>query len=339
MNRDSKSVIGHVSGGHNLEQDEMANVVGSIMEGKWSDDEIALFLNALRLKGESVAEVAGAAQAMRRHMTPIRTSRADVIDTCGTGGDGSGTFNISTAAALVTAASGPAVAKHGNRSITSKTGSADVLAELGVNIEASVATVEKCLEQVGICFCFAPLLHPSMKHVGPARRKLGVPTIFNLLGPLCNPASAPFQLLGVGKPHLRELLAEALTKLDVQRAVVVSGADGLDEVTISDKTHVNDVHDGRIDTHLWHPSDFGMQAAGKEMMLVDDPISSARLIREVLDGVPGPCRDIVVMNAAAALWVAGVNPELKACAAKAIEAIDSGAAKDLLARWAKASAE
>lgn len=338
MKHDPKSVIGRVSGGLNLEMDEMAAVVGSIMDGNWADDEIALLLNALRLKGETVAEVAGAARAMRQHMTPIRTERTEVIDTCGTGGDASGTFNISTAAALVTAASGVAVAKHGNRSISSKTGSADVLAELGVHIEAPVATVEKCLDQVGICFCFAPQLHKSMQYVAAARRKLGVPTIFNLLGPLCNPASAPYQLLGVGKPHLRELLAEALSMLGAQRAVVVSGADGLDEVTISDATHVSDVHQGLVETRVWHPGDFGMQVTGKETMVVDGPAASARVIRDILDGRAGPARDIVVINAAAALWVAGVAPDLTGCVARAIDAIDSGAAKELLARWVQAAA-
>jgi anthranilate phosphoribosyltransferase len=339
VNHDSKSVIGHVSGGLNLEMDEMSQVIGSIMEGNWSDDEIALLLNALRQKGETVSEVAGAAQAMREHMTPVRTDRTEFIDTCGTGGDGSGTFNISTAAALVTAAAGVAVAKHGNRSITSKTGSADVLAELGVNIEAPVATVEKCLNEVGICFCFAPQLHKSMKHVAAARRKLGVPTIFNLLGPICNPASAPYQLLGVGKQHLQELLAEALKMLGAQRAVVVMGADGLDEVTISDATNVIDVHGDRIDELVWNPQDFGMQVTGKETMIVDGPAASAEVIRDILNGVGGPARDIVVMNAAAALWVAGVRPSLIACAEKAEAAIDSGAAKDLLARLAQAAAK
>lgn len=338
VNHDSKSVIGHVSGGFNLEMDEMAQVVDSIMAGHWNDDEIALLLNALRLKGETVAEVAGAAQAMRRHMTPVRTERTEFIDTCGTGGDASGTFNISTAAALVTAAAGVAVAKHGNRSITSKTGSADVLSELGVNIEAPVATVEKCLDQVGICFCFAPQLHPSMKHVAAARRKLGVPSIFNLLGPLCNPASAPYQLLGVGKPHLRELLAEALRMLGAQRAVVVTGADGLDEVTLGDATHVSDVQHGEVQSLEWYPTDFGRQVAGLESMVVDGPAASAAVIRQILDGVGGPSREIVVINAAAALWVAGVDNSLANCAARAAEAIDGGAAKELLARLAQVSA-
>ena len=222
----------------NLTMSEMSGVIDGIMRGQWSEADIAELLLALREKGETVDEVAGAAQALRAHMTPIRTVRRGVLDTCGTGGDRSGTFNISTAAALVTAAAGVPVAKHGNRGITSRSGSADVLAALGVNIEAPVAVVERCLDELGICFCFAPQLHPSMKHVAAVRRQLGVPTIFNILGPLCNPAAAPFQLLGVGRPPLRPLLAAALARLGTQRAAVVSGADGLDEVTLAAATHV-----------------------------------------------------------------------------------------------------
>ena len=224
----SHTLLGRVSAGEDLGQEEMAGVIDEIMRGTWADEQIGLLLTALRAKGESVAEVAGAASAMRQHMTPIRTHRENLVDTCGTGGDGAGTFNISTAAALVTAAAGVPVAKHGNRKISSRTGSADVLAALGVNIEAPVRLVERCLDELGIGFCFAPQLHPAMKHVAAVRRKLAVPTIFNLLGPLANPAGAGFQLLGVGRPELRSLLAAALAKLGTRRAIVVCGADGLD---------------------------------------------------------------------------------------------------------------
>ena len=337
VDADKTAIIGQVSGGLDLSFDGMSQVVGDIMRGSWADDEIVLLLNALRIKGETVAEVAGAAAAMRRNMTPIRSSRSGIIDTCGTGGDGSGTFNISTAAALVTAAAGAPVAKHGNRSITSKTGSADVLAALGVNIEASVPLVERCLDEVGICFCFAPQLHPSMKHVAAARRKLGVPTIFNLLGPLCNPAAAPFQLLGVGRADRRELLSSALALLDTQRAVVVCGEDGLDEVTLTGSTAVTDVQGAARTELTWHPADFGLEAATKEQLLVDGPQQSARMIRDVLDGNTGTPRDIVLLNAAAALWVAGVDDELKGCVQRSAAAIDSGAARGLLARLAKVS--
>jgi anthranilate phosphoribosyltransferase len=274
---------------------------------------------------------------MRLHMTPIRTKHTAFIDTCGTGGDGSGTFNISTAAAIVTAAAGVPVAKHGNRSMTSKTGSADVLAELGVNIEASVATVERCLDEVGICFCFAPQLHASMRHVSAARKKLGVPTIFNMLGPLCNPASAPFQLLGVGKPQLRELLAQALSLLGAKRAVVVCGEDGLDEVTLGGATNVTEVTGDSLVETTWRPADFGLAEASQESMQVDGPQASAAMIREILSGRTGAARDIVVINAAAALWTAGIDTSLAACAAKTADAIDSGAAASLLAKLAQAS--
>lgn len=330
-------IIGRVAGGEDLTQAEMAAAIDAIMRGQWEDEQIALLLTALYHKGETVEEIAGAAAAMRRHMTPIRSPHPISIDTCGTGGDGSGTFNISTAAALVTAAAGVPVAKHGNRSITSKTGSADVLAELGVNIGATVSQAEFCLETVGICFCFAPLLHPSMRHVGQVRRQLGFRTIFNLLGPLCNPANATYQLLGVGRPELRPKLAAALSLLGSQGAVVVSGEDGLDEVTLCGRTNCTSVHGSELAEFAWHPHDFGIAPADNLLALtVEDPAGSATIIRSVLDGISGPARDIVVLNAAAALWTVG-RGEPTACAQAAAEAIDSGAARDTLQRLAAAS--
>lgn len=337
MNPAAQSIIGRVSGGEDLGQEEMADVIAAIISGGWCDQEIALFLNALRMKGETVAEIAGAAAALRAHMTRVRSRHPNLLDTCGTGGDASGTFNISTAAAIVTAAAGVPVAKHGNRSITSKSGSADVLRELGVNVEAPVSTVERCLDELGLGFCFAPQLHPSMKHVATARRMLGVQTIFNLLGPLCNPASAPFQLLGVGKPHAREQLAAALQLLGATRALVVCGDDGLDEVTLSTTTHVSEVTRAGTREFTWRPADFGLVAAEKTSMLVEDAAASAALIRRVLAGEPGPPRDIVVLNAGAALWTAGAAPALPMCAARAAMAIDSGAACDLLAKLVEVS--
>jgi anthranilate phosphoribosyltransferase len=331
------SVLGRVSGGQDLTRDEMADAVDAIMRGEWREEEIGLLLTALRAKGETVAEVAGAASALRRRMTPIRTRRTGLVDTCGTGGDGSRTFNISTAAAIVTAAAGVPVAKHGNRAMSSRSGSADVLAALGVNVEADVPRVEACLDQLGIAFCFAPLLHPSMKTVAAVRRKLGVPTIFNLLGPLCNPASAPFQVLGVGKAPLRDLMAEALAMLGTQHAVVVSGEDGLDEVTLAGPTHVTEVTPAGLRRAAWTPSDFGLPPAGRETMLVDGPEASAAIIRDILAGRGGPSRDIVVANAAAALWTAGKAASLAAAARLAAEALDSGAARELLARLAEVS--
>lgn len=332
-----ESILGRVSAGEDLTMEEMAATIGTIMEGHCQESEIAMLLTSLRAKGESVAEVAGAAAAMRKHMTPIHTSRSGLLDTCGTGGDGSGTFNISTAAALVASAAGVPVAKHGNRAITSRTGSADVLVELGVNVEASVACVQSCLDELGICFCFAPLLHPSMKHVAPVRKKLGVPTIFNLLGPLCNPAGAPYQLLGVARPELRELLGQALGMLGTQRALVVCGDDGLDEVSLGGATQVTQVTDGELSEFTWTPSDFGMDCADNQSMLVDGSVESAKLIREILDGKPGPPRDVVVTNAAAALWTAGHASTPEDCARAAAAVIDNGGAADLLTKLAELS--
>ena len=333
-----QSTIGRISGGEDLSMDEMSDAIGLIMQGKCADTEIALLLTALRAKGESVEEIAGAAKCMRAHMTQIHSTRENLLDTCGTGGDGSGTFNVSTAAALVAAAAGASVAKHGNRGVTSKSGSADVLASLGVNVEATVEQVERCLDEVGICFCFAPLLHQSMKNVAKVRRELGVPTIFNLLGPLCNPASAPYQLLGVGRPELRTKLAEALRLLGTRRAVVVSGADGLDEVTIATTTNVSESAEGKIREFRWSPEEFGVDSRSLQSLKVDGPQASAKMIREVLDGTAGGPRDIVVLNAAAALWTVGLEQDLIACAGRAAEAIDNGSAKRLLEKLAKVSA-
>lgn len=323
--------------GQNLTMAEMSGLVDSIMLGECDDQQTADLLLALRAKGESVEEIAGAAEAMRKNMTPIRTSRTDLIDTCGTGGDGSATFNISTAAALVAAAAGVAVAKHGNRSITSRTGSADVLAALGVNIEASVASVERCLDELGICFCFAPQLHPSMKHVAPVRKRLGVPTIFNMLGPLCNPAGAAYQLLGVGKPELRPKLSSALGLLGGTHAVVVCGDDGLDEVTLADATQVTEVSAQRRRELRWTPEDFGVSPSDLSPLRVEDPEASAAMIRSVLKGEAGPARDIVVINAAAALWTIGRSDSLKQCASIAAEAVDRGDANRVLLDLAELS--
>ena len=324
-----------VESGEELSMERMAETMGQIMEGQWEEEEIARLLVALHEKGETVAEIAGAAAAMREHMTPIRANRPDVIDVVGTGGDGSGTFNISTAAALVTAAAGAPVAKHGNRRFTSRSGSADVLVELGVNIEADVATVEDCLETLGICFCFAPLLHKAMKHVAPVRKKLKIPTIFNILGPLANPARTSLQLLGVGRDALRPVMAEALRLLGIRRAVVVFGSDGLDEVTLGGATHVTEVAGALVREFDWTPADFDLEPVDREALLVEGPQQSAAVIRGILDDRPGPPRDIVVANAAAALWTAGLVATPAEGAQAAGEAISSGAARELLARLAE----
>lgn len=325
-------LLGRLSAGEHLSQDEAAAAVDGIMRGEWSEGETALFLTALRDLGETPAEVAGAAQAMRKHMRPIRTTRTGVIDTCGTGGIGSHLFNVSTTAAIVAAAAGVPVAKHGNRKVTSRSGSADVLAELGVNINADVAVVESCLDELGLCFCFAPLLHKAMKHVGPVRQKIGGRTIFNLLGPLTNPAGAQFQLLGVGRSELRPLLAEALALLGTQRAAIVSGDDGLGEVTVAGPTHVREVTPAGDREFTWRPEDFGSEPTPLDAAAVDSPSASAALVRHVLRGAPGPARELVVANAAAALWTAGRADSTLAAAAAARNAIDTGAARELLSR-------
>ncbi|MGA2031261.1 MAG: anthranilate phosphoribosyltransferase [Thermoguttaceae bacterium] len=327
-----EAAIQLVEGGQDLSAEQVAEAMGLIMRGRCHDDQIARLLLGLHRKGETVAEVAGAAAAMREQMTRIRTSHAKVIDTCGTGGDRSGTFNISTAAALVTAAAGVPVAKHGNRAVTSRSGSADVLAVLGVNVEAEVACVEECLEELGICFCFAPLLHGAMKHVAPVRKRLNEPTIFNILGPLANPAAAPFQLIGVGRAALQPLLSRALVLLGSQRALVVHGSDGLDEVTLAGTTHVFEAAQGRVDQFHWKPADFGLATAPTEALRVAGPEESAAVIRDILSRRPGAARDVVLANAAAALWTVRHAATLEGCVRAAADAIDSGAAQELLLR-------
>lgn len=318
--------------GHDLSAEQMSQAVSQIMAGQAAADEVAEFLLALKRKGETATEIAGAARAVRAHMTQVRSAHSDLLDTCGTGGDGSGTFNISTAAALVAAAAGAHVAKHGNRSVSSKSGSADVLRELGVNVEASLAQVERCLDEAGICFCFAPVMHPAMKSVAEVRRQLGVPTVFNLLGPLCNPANTPYQLLGVGRAELLAVMAEVMGQLGCRRSVVVSGSDGLDEVSLAAPTNVRIVTTAGIETAVWQPADFGVATSRLDELVVAGPAQSAEYIRAVLAGDPGPARDIVVINAAAAVWTVGLEPTLKDAAARVASAIDRGQAESVLAR-------
>ena len=325
--------IAKVESGEDLTQEEMAAAIDLVMQGQCEEEQIRSLLLALVAKGETVPEIAGAASAMRAHMTPLEPTRQDLVDTCGTGGDGSGTFNISTAAAIVAAGAGIAVAKHGNRKITSKTGSADVLVELGVNIEAPVDVMQSALNEGGICFCFAPLFHPAMRHVGPVRRSIDVPTIFNLLGPLCNPARAPYQVLGVGKPALRPRLAEALSLLDIKRAYVVCGSDGLDEITLAGNTDVTEVSPGVTSDTQWQPSMFGLAPTELTGMDADNPAESADRIKAILNGATGPGRDIVVINAAAAVSLAKPEWSLTECTSAVQQSIDSGAANDVLRKF------
>jgi anthranilate phosphoribosyltransferase len=323
--------------GEDLSMQDMSRAIDLIMQGEVPEDQTEALLLALRDKGEAVTEIAGAADAMRKNMTRIRSNRRGLVDVVGTGGDRSGTFNISTAAAIVAAAAGVPVAKHGNRGYTSKSGAADVLAELGVNIEASVEQVEQCLDELGICFCFAPLFHRSMRFVAPVRKRIDGPTIFNFLGPLCNPAAAPYQLLGVGRPAMRGVLAEALLMLGTGRALVVCGEDGLDEVSLAARTRVTSVEAGELHELVWASTDFGLATAPHTTMLVGGPAESAAIIRDVLAGKPGPPRDIVVLNAAAAVLAAGGGETPLSCAGRASEAIDSGAARNLLDRLVEVS--
>lgn len=320
--------------GQSLDQQQMTEVVDGIMQGNCKSGEISSLLVALYEKGESVEELAGAAMAMRKHMTPIQTRRESVVDTCGTGGGQAGTFNISTAAAIVAASAGASVAKHGNRKSTSKTGSADVLAQLGVNIECSIETVEKCLDQLGICFCFAPLFHPSVKHVTNVRKKLDHPTIFNLLGPLCNPAGAKFQVLGAGRGETRETLAKALALLGTERSIVVHSRDGLGEISVGEPTDVSEIIGKQVRTAELAPKDFGLEPSSIGMLKVNNPSESADLIRRIFDGHAGPQRDIVVMNAAAALWVSGICDALPMAVERCNTAINNGQAKEMLSELA-----
>jgi anthranilate phosphoribosyltransferase len=330
-----EAAIGSLAAGEDLTLETMTETISVIMQGQCRPEEIGLFLTGLAMKGETVAEIAGAAAAMRRHMREIRSSRSGLVDTCGTGGDASRTFNVSTAAAIVTAAAGVPVAKHGNRAATSVSGSADVLSELGVNIQADLACVETCLEELGLCFCFAPLWHVSMKQVGEVRRSLGIRTIFNLLGPLTNPAGAPYQLLGVGDDALRPKLAEALALLGTERAFVVTGSDGLDEVTVADTTRVTQVGHGLPRELIWQPEDFGIPRTSLDPIRIHSAAESAAMIRSLLAGERGPARDIVILNAAAALLVAQSATEPTTAARRAAEAIDSGEAREILARLAQ----
>ena len=265
---------------------------------------------------------------MRRHMTRIPHGHSVLLDTCGTGGSRSGSFNISTAVAIVTAACGVPVAKHGNRKATSSTGSADVLEELGVRIESEVDEVAKRLDQIGLCFCFAVKLHPAMRHVVAVRRKLGVKTLFNLLGPLCNPAGATHQLLGTSLPEAQQKIAEAVAQLGTTRSYIVHAADGQDEVSLDGYTDVVEVAGNQITArHRWTPADFGLLPAGVEALAAADPAESARIIRSVLDGQPGAQRDTVVAGAAAALLLTGKVRQLREGTEMAGNAIESGAAK------------
>ena len=316
---------------------EAAAAMEAIMSGAATNAQIAAFLTALRMKGETVEELIGFAQVMRQKAVKIRASGADLaqtgtdremlIDTCGTGGDASGTFNVSTATAFVVAGAGLKVAKHGNRSVSSLCGSADVVETLGINIELSPAKVARCVDEVGIGFLYAPLLHTAMKHVMAARREMGVRTVFNMLGPLTNPAGANAQVIGVYSAALTEPLARVLAELGTIRAFVVHGADGLDEISNTGESHIAEVHEGVVRSSRVRPEDFDVPRAAIGDLQGGDRQENAEIIRRVLGGEPGPRRDIVLMNAAAALVAGGKAGDFKAGMALAARSIDSGAAR------------
>jgi anthranilate phosphoribosyltransferase len=311
---------------------EAAGAMEEIMAGRAQPAQIAGLLVALTMKGERPTEIVGFAKTMRQRAAPLAREHGPVFDTCGTGGDRAHTFNVSTVAALVLAACGVRVAKHGNRSVSSRCGSADLFEALGVNVAASPATVEDCLDAAGIAFFFAPIFHPSMKHAAPARRDLGVRTAFNLLGPLTNPAGAARQLVGVPRPELTELVARSLALLGSERAWVVHGADGLDEISTTGYTKVSECRAGAVNTFYVHPGDFGVPKAASADLRGGDAADNALIAREILDGKKGPARDIVLLNAAASLLIAGHSTTVAQGLAVAGEAIDSGRALAVLER-------
>jgi anthranilate phosphoribosyltransferase len=321
-----------------LTVDEAAGAMETIMDGGAPPSQIAGFLVGLAMKGERPDEIVGLARTMRARATKLSRSFAPVFDTCGTGGDGAHTFNVSTVAALVLAACGVRVAKHGNRSASSRCGSADLFEQLGVNVTATAPIVERCLDGAGIAFLFAQVFHPSMKHAAATRKELGVRTAFNLLGPLTNPAAASRQLVGVPRPELTELVARSLAQLGAERAWVVHGADGLDEISTTGYTKVSECRDGAVNTFYLHPGDVGLAKSAPETLRGGDAADNAAIARAVLAGQPGAPRDIVLLNAAASLLIAGRVATIPEGLKLAAEAIDSGAATAVLERLVHLSA-
>jgi anthranilate phosphoribosyltransferase len=322
----------------NLSEQEAAEVLGEILRGEATPALISGLLVALRMKGETVDEVVGFARAMRAAAAKVELTTvepASLVDTCGTGGDGLHSFNISTASAFVAAGAGAAVAKHGNRSISSRCGSADVLEALGAKVALQPQQVAGSIESVGIGFLFAPLIHPAMKHAQPTRAELKMRTVFNLLGPLTNPAGAGAQLVGVFEAGLVPLLAAAMARLGVRRAFVVHGDDGLDEITTTGPTTAREVVDGNVLERVFHPEDFGLERARPQDLVGGDANDCAAILRAILDGERGPRRDIVVANAAAALVAAGRAQEFREGASLAAESIDSGRAREKLGQFVR----
>jgi anthranilate phosphoribosyltransferase len=325
--------------GHHLERAEMHEVFGEVMDGKATDVQKSALLIALRMKGETSDEITGAAMAMRERVTPLDVERDGLVDTCGTGGDGRGTFNISTIAAIVAAAAGANVAKHGNRAVSSACGSADLLGALGVVIDLDAAQMSEVLRRTGIAFLFAPKLHPAMGAVAGVRRELGVRTVFNVLGPLTNPAFARRQVLGVYSPHLVEVVARVLHALGAVHALVVHSHDGLDEISVSAPTRVAEVRNGEMHTYELTPDEVGVTTHPLDAVLGGDSAENARIAVAVLEGEVGARRDIVIANAGAALYVAGLTATIREGVERARQAIAEGAARAKLEELINATRE
>lgn len=333
-----KNAIATAAAAREVPSDVMEGAIETVLRGEATPSQIGALLVALRMKGETASEVSAAARVMRRHCVAVPLAKPPVLlDTCGTGGDGSNTFNISTAAAIVIAGAGVSVAKHGNRAASSKTGSADVLELLGVHVELAPAAIARCIENIGIGFMFARLHHPAMRHVAAVRSEIGVRTLFNFLGPLCNPAGASHQLIGVPERRLCEMLARVLSELGTTRSWVVWGDGGLDELSLSGPTYVAQVDGSELRTREVTPEDFGVKRQSTTSLQVKDAAESAAVIRAVLAGELGPRRDTVVLNAAAGLYVAGHSGSLLEAASQASQSIDSGAASRKLESWASES--
>ncbi len=326
---DLKDAIRKVVGGEDLTEAEAHAVLGVIMDGEATPAQIAAFITALRMKGEAVDEIAGCARAMRERAQRIKARVDDLVDIVGTGGDRVSTFNISTTTAFVVAGAGAYVAKHGNRAVSRRSGAADVLEALGVNIQVSAEVAAGCIEDVGIGFLFAPLYHAAMKHAVGPRREIGIRTIFNILGPLTNPAGARHLLVGTYDPDLTEIMAKVLAELGARRAMVVHG-DGMDELSTLGPTRVSEVRDGRVRSYTLEPQSFGIASPDPVALAGGAPDENARITEMVLHGEPGPARDIILLNAAAALQVAGLAEDLREGMALAARAIDSGAAHERL---------
>jgi anthranilate phosphoribosyltransferase len=314
----------------NLTDTEMAEMIGEILSGNLTDSQIGAFMGALATKGETFEELAGAARAMRRKAHRIQTAAGTVVDTCGTGGDGLNTFNISTTVAFVVAGAGVTVAKHGNRSVSSKCGSADVLETLGVKLDTDPEVVEEAVREIGIGFLFAPVYHGAMRFAAPARKEVGIRSIFNMLGPLTNPAGANCQLLGVFAPELTEMFARALQMLGTRRALVVHGHDGLDEISICAPTRISELADDQVRTYDLNPEDFFEDFADPADLAGGDPADNAEITRKILDGETGPRRNVTLLNAAGALMAAGVAKDIRTGLQQAAAAIDDGKAREKL---------